>query len=332
MNLAQKLDNAIKGDDFNGVILIEKNNEIIFYKAYGYQDKKNNILNNIKTKFGIASITKQFTAALILKLYEDNRLKLDDTLDMYLPEYEIGKKITVHQVLSNCSGIANFSLDIDFTSFVESEDVTKALVDYIISLPLMFEPGSKFYYSISGYLILQYIIENITGLSYEDYLKESFLDKLNMENTGVLSPNNNVLDLAIGYDSLGDNPKLAINFDMRIAGGGGALYSNATDLLQWEKALLNNQVLQKDNTNLMFTKHIKADEVNNYGYGFVIAQGMINGKQRLKYYHPGGGFGIRTFLTIYPENNITVIMLSNLGDAKIFNNTRTAIDKLLLEE
>lgn len=331
MNLIQKLDKVIRENDFNGVVLIEKDNKVFYKKAFGYQDKESNILNTIDTKFGIASITKQFTAALILKLVEDGKISLDDTLDKYLPEYKIGKSITIHQVLSNCSGIANFSLDMDFTRFVESKDITASLVDYVITQPLMFEPGTKFFYSISGYLILQYIIEKITGLSYEEFLKTSFLNDLNMDNTGFLSPYKQLKNLAIGYDTLGDTPKRAISFDMRIAGGGGALYSNANDLLIWKKSLLNNQILLKKTTDMMFDKHIRADEVNSYGYGFVVAEGLINEKHRIKYYHPGGGFGIRTFFTIYPEDNVFIVMLSNLGDAKLFNNTRLAIDRIILD-
>ena len=330
--LQKKLDNFIEEQNFNGVVLISKNNEILLHKGYGLAVIEHNIFNNTDTTFAIASVTKCFTAACILKLAEDNLLHLNDTLEKYLSHFNRGKDITIHHLLSNSSGIANFSLDMDFHPYLQSDNIVRSLIDYIAKQELMFEPGSKFFYSISGYLVLQYIIENVSGMSFEDYLNKTFFTPLGISNTGFLFPDRVVKNKALGYVKSEKEIKLCRWFDMRIAGGGGGLYSTAEDIYKWNNSLLRGTILKYSSIDLIFSKHTKADEMNSYGYGMIVAEGKIYGKDRIKYYHPGGGFGARAFNTIYPEEQIQIILLSNIEDRDAFENTRIGIDQILLNE
>ena len=319
------LDKFIAESNFNGVLLFSKDEEIIIKKGYGYASFEYEIKNTPDKIFKIASITKQFTAACILKLYEDRLLKLTDTIDIYIPDFVHGERIQIHHLLSNSSGIANFDLNMDFYHILNRENVLIGLIDYIKDKPLMFEPGTKFFYSISGYLVLQYIIELVTRKTYEEYLKSEFLDNLGMKNTGFEYPDRVIKNRAFPYKS---NKELAKCFDMRIAGGGGGLYSTIEDLFVWNQALLSHKVLKPETTKMMFTPHIKADEVNSYGYGIIIAKQ----EDYLRYYHPGGGFGVRSFNAIYPKSGFQYILITNIEDKETFEKVRKAIEKYIEEE
>ena len=167
------IENAIRTNKFNGAIRIEYNSEAILSEGYGFANFEHDVLNTPSTKFRIASITKPFTAAAILQLYDKKLLKLDDTIDKYIPDYPRGRDITIHHILTHTSGINDFSLEHDFYDVLHADSMQEALIDLFKYKPLQFEPGKKFSYSISGFLILGYIIEFISKVNYEDYLKET---------------------------------------------------------------------------------------------------------------------------------------------------------------
>ncbi len=171
---------------FNGSVLVAWNGRVILSKGYGMADNTFNIPNTPQTKFFIGSITKQFTAACIMILIERNLLKLDDPIIMYLPDYPRpnGDKITIRHLLTHTSGIP------DYTNFPEvilkrtQPLSTEYLIDLFKNWPLEFEPGSKFSYSNSGYLLLGEIIEKISGQSYEAFLEHEILKPLGMNDSG----------------------------------------------------------------------------------------------------------------------------------------------------
>ncbi len=330
--LRKKLDNCIIEAGFNGSVFIAKDNEIVLSKGYGFAVMEHQIPNIPKTVFRIASVTKNFTAAAILKLVEQGLVHLEDTLDLYIPDFQHANEITIHHLLSNSSGIANFDIKMDFYHILHSENILKSLINLIKDKELMFAPGESFYYSISGYLVLQYIIESVSLLDYESFLRQHFFDAIDLQNTGFDFPNKVVNNKAQGY-KISEHGTLEYCdfFDMRIAGAGGGLYSTTEDIYRWNLSILNNEILSKQSTDLMFTKHIKADDVNGYGYGIIVAYGEIGNKIRRKYYHPGGGSGVQSFNTIYPDDAIQVILLSNTEDKKSFQKTRVGIDNILFQ-
>ena len=329
--LAKRIDDLANEINFNGSILISKNQEIILAKGYGYACFEHEVENESNTVHRVASITKTFTAACILKLVEDGRISLNHTLDMYIPDFFKGDQITIHHVLSNSSGIANFSLDMDFFDILNSDSILNSLIDLVKDKSLQFKPGSKFNYSIAGYLVLQFIIEKVSGLSYETYLKQNFFDKLEIFNTGLEEPNRVIKNKSHNY-KIEDNKIMKADYiDMRIAGGGGGLYSNVYDIYRFNNSILNHEILSKESCELMFEKHIKADEYNSYGYGMIIAEGIVENTFVKKYYHPGGGNGVRSMNTIYPNKKIQAILISNIEDRETFNKMYSESNKIINE-
>lgn len=172
---------------FNGSALIAENGKIILKKGYGLANMEWDIPNQPSTKFRLGSISKQFTALLIVKLAEEGKLKLDVPITTYLSDYpkETGDKITIHHLLTHTSGIPNYTSTPNFLRDKSRNPYTpEDFVKTFNKLPLEFTPGEKFRYSNSGYFLLGYIIEKVTGKTYEQYLQEIILTPLKMANTG----------------------------------------------------------------------------------------------------------------------------------------------------
>lgn len=330
-NLAKKIDDFAKEIKFNGSILVSSHDEIILAEGYGYACFEHGINNKAGTIHRIASITKTFTAACILKLVEDKKLSLKDKISKFIPDFNKGDEISVHHVLSNSAGINNFDLEMDFYEIVNSDNVLSSLIDLVKDKPLLFEPGKMFNYSIAGFLVLQYIIEKVSGISYEEYLKVNFFDKLDIKNTGLEHPNRLVKNKSFNYKIIDEEVALADYIDMRIAGGGGGLFSTVYDIHRFNNSLLNSEILSKESTDKMFTGQIKADEYNSYGYGMIIAKGILDGVQIDKYYHSGGGNGVRSMNTIYHQENMQAIIITNIEDKNNFNKMYTFIEDLIKE-
>ena len=177
---------------FNGNVLVAKDGKVLFEQSVGYANFEWDIKHSNKSKFRIGSITKQFTAMLILQLAQDGKLKLDDHLATYLPDYrkDIATKITLRQILNHTSGLGNYT---QAKSFRDEYSRTPYSVDEFIRLlcsdDLVFEPGTEFRYSNSGYFILGAVIEKVTGQKYQDVLQKNILDPLDMKDTGYDSHN-----------------------------------------------------------------------------------------------------------------------------------------------
>lgn len=320
------LDSVVQKTTFNGVVLIAKNHKSIFSKGYGYRDIFKQKPIDITTPMRIASITKTFTAVAILKLQEQGLLKTSDSVRKYIPSCK--HDITIHHLLSNSSGIPNFSLEYDFSEALNSENVLKSLINITINYDLNFEPGAKFEYSVVGYLVLQYILEQITNNSYYNFLSENILLPLGMNNTYFEDPGLNIEDAARQY-TLKDELVEVDFFDMRVAGAGGALISSASDLLTFNNALLNHTILSKKSVELIFGKHTFIVQDNYYGYGMIVTQHNDYSIMRRRNYHSGGGFGVRSFNTLYPDDDLQVILISNTDTKEPFEEVRKSIDQFL---
>lgn len=326
----KKIDKLISESNYNGAILIAENEKVLLNKGYGYACFEHDVLFSKDTISRVASLTKLFTATAILKLVEDNLIKLDDTLDKYIPEFKEANKIKIMHLLANSSGIKTFDISMDFYEISKSNDIIKSLIDLVKESGLNFEPGEKYDYTITGYLVLQYIIELVTKMTYEEYLSEIIFKPLELINTGFDYPNRIVKNKAFGYTYNNDILEKSKYFDMRIAGGAGGLYSNCEDIYKFDKALMNNQLLKEEYVKLLFSKHISIDKINSYGYGIVIAEWEKEGISYKKLYHPGGGDGVRSFNTIYPEKGLYVVMISNIDTKTTFNELIDEIDNILL--
>ena len=313
---------------FNGSALVSEHGSVILKKGYGYANLEWNIANEPDTKFRLGSITKQFTAMLIMQLVEKDLVKLDGKISDYLPYYpkETGDKITVHQLLTHTSGIFNYTND---PEFFQKERFFPYKPEEIIKLfsgkELDFEPGTKWSYSNSGYIVLGAIIEQVTGKAYEQVLDENILTPLGMNNTGYDHWETILSKRAWGYNKVFDSYRNAEYLDMSLPYAAGSLYSTVEDLFVWGEALYTDKLVSYESLKKMMTPYM-----NNYGYGLGIRKVSMNeGKDRITLVsHSGGINGFNTYMGRYIEDKNTIILLSN---AVPFNypEVATAIKNIL---
>ncbi|MBC7829660.1 MAG: serine hydrolase [Chitinophagaceae bacterium] len=309
--------NSLKGKEGPGIaVLVAKDGNVLYRKGFGYADVKNKIPVTPETKFRIGSVTKQFTAAAILKLQENNLLSVNDKLSKYIPDFPRGDEVTIHHLLTHTSGIRSYTSKADFISKVTKTISPDTLVSSIKKDPYDFNPGEKMLYNNSGYFLLGYIITKVSGKPYELYLKETFFDPLKMENTGVHYAGIKLTTEAKGYTRNTNKYDEALNWDMSWAGGAGAIYSTVDDLLKWNQALYGGKVLAKNS----FDAALKPAVLKNaeqppmqYGYGLIL--GKYRGEDIVS--HGGGLHGFITQLYYYPKEKLSVVMFSNTAEPEV---------------
>lgn len=298
-----------RNDQFSGSVLIARNGVILINKGYGMANYELSVPNTAKTRFRLGSITKQFTAAAILQLQEKGLLDLDAPLTRYLPDYPHGDLISIHQLLSHTSGIANYT---DFPGFMDNLGAPTSVEKVIASFkdkPLASQPGQKFSYNNSGYLLLGHIIEKVSGQSYEDYLTEHIFTPLWMKDTGYDHTETVLQNRASGYTSLNGRQLCNASYmDMSNAYSAGALYSTVEDLYLWDRALYTGSVLSRESLSKMFAPGMGA-----YGYGWYI--GQVSGRRVV--HHGGNINGFSTYIARYIDDDVLVIVLSNLERAPV---------------
>src|SRR5688500_2111138 len=255
---ARKIDEVLslanKYQLFNGSVLVAENGKVIHKKGYGHANMEWNILNTPDTRFRLGSITKQFTAALILQLVDEGKVKLDGKVSDYLPTYrkDIGDKVTIHQLLNQTSGIPSYTSVANFRANVSRNPYTvDDFVKQFASSDLQFEPGSKFSYNNSGYFLLGAIIEKVTGQSYDKALKAKILDPLGMKNTGYDLHAPIIEKRAAGYERFGNGYRNAPYLDMSIPYAAGSMYSTVDDLYLWDQARYTDRVVSAQAKALM---------------------------------------------------------------------------------
>jgi CubicO group peptidase (beta-lactamase class C family) len=298
---------------FNGSALVAENGKITYKGAFGMADMEWGIPNTPDTKFRLGSITKQFTATLILQLVEQGKIKLDGKVSDYLPDYrkDIGDKVTVHHLLTHTSGIPSYTSQPGFFENV-SRNAYKVtdFVKQFASGNLEFEPGSKFSYNNSGYFLLGAIVEKVTGKSYEQALKENILDPAGMKNTGYDHYGTILPKRAAGYVKTADGYNNAPYLDMSIPYAAGSMYSTVEDLYLWDQALYTDKVLSAQSKELMF-KPFLSDYA--YGWGVVNASFKINDQPVQIIQHGGGINGFATTIARFPKEKNLIVLLDNTG-------------------
>ena len=321
------LENLNSQDKFSGAVLIAKDGLPILKKTYGYANRSFDIPNQTDTKFNLGSMNKMFTGVAILQLVEKNKLALDGKIIDYIPNYpneDVANKVTIHQLLTHTSGLGNYWTD----EFMKtSKDLYREVKDYLplfVNDPLLFEPGSKFSYSNSGFVMLGYIIEKVTGQSYFDYVRDNIYKPAGMNNTDAYENDYVVPNLAVGYTKMTARPgEIKNNLFLHVikgnpAGGG---YSTVEDLLSFGNALMDCKLLSKLHTDLAISGKVKTDPHIMYCYGF--RDRVENGHHIVG--HTGGFPGINGYLGIFTDLGYTVAVLSN------FDNGNAAVT-LFIEE
>lgn len=303
---------------FSGSILVMKDDKVLISKGFGSANIELQVNNSPQTKFRLGSITKQFTALAILQLEERGLINTNDPISKFIPDYPKGNNITILNLLTHTSGIPGFT---SFPEFEESKMLQASpiqIIDRFKNIPLIFQPGTKFKYSDSGYIILGYILEKVTGKLYQEYLNENIFEPLNMYNTGYDNPNIILQNRASGYvykDGILCN---ADYINMSQPFSAGAMYSTTEDLYKWDRALYSNTLLKSSSLKEMFTKYKE-----NYGYGWYIDD--YNSHKKI--WHNGLIDGFSAVITRLPDDNICIVVLSNFIDTPILqiNNDIMAI-------
>jgi CubicO group peptidase (beta-lactamase class C family) len=315
-SLTAYLEGLAKEDKFSGVVLVARDGKPFFVKSYGLADKTRKLANNPETKFNLGSMNKMFTAVAIAQLAEQGKLSFDDKVGKFLPDYpnrDVANKVTIHHLLTHTSGLGSYWN----AKFDARRATIKTVADYLALFadePLLFEPGARFEYSNSGFIVLGAIIEKASGQSYYDYVRDHIYKPAGMKNTDAYQMGDDTPNLAMGYTNVEHDDKPASgprreNTGSRPNRGGpaGGGYSTVEDLLRFATALRDHKLLSAKSTELLTTGKVEMGRGSKYGYGF--------GEQQMNGYrifgHNGGAPGIASDLTIIPEPGYVAVVMTN---------------------
>lgn len=310
----QKIDHYLNMEEengFSGVITVKIKDKPVFTRSIGYANRENKILNTQNTIFDIGSLTKQFTAAAILKLEMEGKLNINDSLISIFPKLPDDKRsITIHQLLTHTSGLKKL-LAYDYSRTTKAEFIRN-----LFSSELKNEPGEEYYYSHAGYSLLGVIIEEVSGKTYEAYLNEKLFSPANMKQTGYVMPHWDEEDVAHGYRRCRDWGK---PMDMPWSSNGpywnlhanAGLLSSSSDLLAWLKALEGNKILNEEAKNKLFYPHVReGDNAGSYySYGWIILKSQRNTDVIAT---RGNNRRFSSDLLRYKTEDVTILLLSNM--------------------
>ncbi|WP_166922034.1 serine hydrolase domain-containing protein [Flavobacterium poyangense] len=308
-----KIDNLIQTQfkDSNGpggVFMVAKKGKIVYKKAFGKANLELNVDLTPQHVFQLGSMTKQFTAIAILMLEEQGKLDVNQTISNYISDYPSGDKITIHHLLTHTSGIKDFTKMKSLWDIAQKEMTPKMMVDFFKNEPVDFLPGEKFEYNNSGYVLLGYIIELVSGETYEDFVTKHIFEKIGMKQSYYASDRKIIKNRAYGYHKKesGYVNKTSINFSVPFSSG--SLMSTADDMLKWQNALKENTLLGSKETNKAFLKYkLNNGDEFTYGYGWHIKE-LIGIPIRE---HGGSIFGFKTMGVYIPSEDIYVLGFSN---------------------
>ncbi|MEO6302313.1 MAG: serine hydrolase [Bacteroidia bacterium] len=296
---------------FSGSVLIAKKGKVLLSKGYGMANYSYEVPNASSTKFKLASMSKQFTAMAIMILQEKGKINLDDKLTKYISNYPNGDKITIHHLLTHTSGIPSYN-ELN-RSFLDSIFGIPHTLEQIIAITknkaLEFEPGSKFKYCNSGYILLTYIIEKSSGKKYGDYIKETIFDPLGMKNSGLHNNKEILKNMADGYIEVNNKLEHCKYMDMSFASGAGGLYSTVEDLFLWERSFYTEKLVKKATLEKVVTPFKDV-----YAYGWMVDKYL----DHKWIYHAGYVFGFSGIISRFPDDELCIIILRNVENYMAF--------------
>lgn len=320
-NKAEKIDDLLKRYNeyglFNGSALVAENGKVIFKSGYGFANMEWKVPNTPDTKFRIGSISKQFTATIIMQLVEEGKIKLDGKLTDYLPNYrkDTGDKVTIHELLNHTSGILSYtSMPNVWSDSLRNHYDQDYMIKHFHSGDLQFEPGTQYTYNNTGYYLLGVIAEKVTGKKLGQLLKERIFAPLEMTNTASEDDEIVIDKKASGYLKFGKSYRLDPYFYMPNVLGAGQMYSTVEDMVKWDQVLYTNKILSEESKEKMFTPYLA-----NYGYGWGISTDTIKGTNEITKItaHSGGINGFNTFFIRLLKNKQMIAIFSNAGNAPL---------------
>ncbi len=320
--LTAKIDSLFSAHpEFNGVALIAEKGKPIFHKAFGYRDYENNLALDTGTVFELASVSKQFTSMVIMTLKEEGKLNYEDSLEKYIPGLPY-RGITIRHLLTHTSGLPDYQKIMDEhwdkTKVAGNEDIIRYLKQY--HPDKNFNPGDKYEYSNTGYVLLASIAEAASGKDFITMCRERIFVPLGMTATDIraLEEKSAVTNFARGYIYVAEKARYvsadsfpSSNYIVWLGNrkGPGRVSSTTTDLLRWDRALYGETLIQKETLAEAFTPfRLKNDSLSNYGFGWTIDNHPTLGR---KIWHTGSNPGYSTRIVRFIDVDKTIIVLSN---------------------
>jgi len=289
--------------------LVAKDGQIIYKKAFGMADLELNVPMQPDMVFRIGSITKQFTAVAILQLMEQGKLSLQDDITKYIPDYPThGYNITIEHLLTHTSGIKSYTNVPEFQKYVRQDMKPEEAINTFRNLPMEFAPGTKWNYNNSGYFLLGYIIEKVSGKTYQEYIDENFFKPLGMTGSCYGNDSRIIKNRASGYQPGKDGVQNADFLSMLLPFSAGAIQSTVEDLFKWSQAVHSYKLVSKESLDKAFTEYKLANgKGTGYGYGWFLSQ--LQGSKTIE--HGGGINGFLTNAIYFPEEDLFVALFSN---------------------
>ncbi|UTX48510.1 beta-lactamase family protein [Chryseobacterium sp. MA9] len=308
---------------FNGTALIHYQNKNIFERSYGWQDAEKKILNQDQSVYQIASLTKSFTALIIVKLSEEGKLSVKDPISKFIPDYPRGNEITIEHLLTHTSGIYEVLRNKEYFSLLHTgKTIAKNKeLSFFRNEPLDFEPGTQFSYTNSGYILLGMIIEKVTELSYEDAVRKTILNPLKMTHTGFnyLALKSPYKTVPYSYISKTKQEKTEV-WNSTLTGPAGQIYSTVEDLYKYYIGLRDYKIVSKE-----AFKKATTPFLSGYGYGWFIDD--LYGKKLIN--HGGNIEGSTSYFAMLPEDDLCIILLNNITSKKLEKAGNTILAALL---
>jgi CubicO group peptidase (beta-lactamase class C family) len=313
--------------EFMGTVLIAKNGKPIFEKSYGFANIEKQTPNKPELKYLIGSVTKQFTAALILKLQEMDKLSVDDKISKYYPSFKHGNEITIRNLLNHTSGIPNYTSDVAVTMNMGAYESTSEILDTMFTRELESKPDSIMIYSNTGFLILGDIVEKASGKTYKEFIQETIFTPLGMNNSAFNVFDTNDVLFTKGYTIKKTEEGKEIiptrYMDVSFAGAAGSISSTVEDMLKWDMTLYSNKILSEKSRQEMFTP-----KMQNYGFGIIIDEPEYKDGKHKRIWHSGRIPGFISAAQRFIEDTTSVIILSN-NDRSDLNAVRPDVTRIV---
>jgi CubicO group peptidase (beta-lactamase class C family) len=308
--LAEKIDAVMtefsRLDLFSGAVLVAEGGDIVYAEAFGEANKDHHVANILETRFNIGSIGKTFTGVAIMQLVERGKLELTAPVVHYLPDFPYGEGITIHHLLSHTSGMYNYMAHPEYQATKAGLRNISDFLPLIYDQQLVFDtPGERFAYSNSGIVVLGAVIEKVSGQPYAQFIRENILAPAGMTDTGINFWDQIVPNRAMGYTKGLSGGFTAAIFQVPPASADGGIETTVLDMLKFDRALYGNTLLGEASKAKMFTPNLEG-----YGYCWRIAN--EGGHRSIG--HGGGAPGVSASFMRYPDDDVTIIVLSNYTD------------------
>lgn len=309
-NIERVVNSYVSNNAFEGAILVSKSDQIIFRKAYGFSDREKKKVISSDDSFLLASLSKPITAILVLKLVEQGRLELDDTLDNFIPQFnnKIGEEITLHHLLSHTSGIPNhFEIEGWFNKDFQRNTSDQDYINLISGMPVKFSPGADYHYSNLGYFLLGKVVEKVTKETFSANLSKHIFKPLEMNGSGVAAGIHLAPEIVKGYqwtENGGYREQVGVN--VSLFGAAAAVFSNIEDLHRLDVALYGSELLNDKSKKKLFNSKLP--------YSWRVSKVPISrGREVNVHTYDGRLDGYSSKITRFTDKKYSIILLSNIG-------------------